>query len=487
MIIKILSIIVALLFVLCFLITRPRKYFIYILKDSMKRLLSIVADEAPLNKKGIKSVWLFLLTIILVLPVTVFFVAVLLVVFPTVSIIHSISHPERVDEILQFDKEMHTPRPEKPKKALEEIAEENRIWQEQMMAVRFTVNRKDLPYDPDEKEIFFYTPDLASEVENAIHAHYDEIKYTFEQKGYSFVFLPYFNKELNILLNADRINYYSPRAENLLRKPIEALSYQDIKDALKIPDKVDGPCFIRCKRADEDPLTFTFWKIALSEDGEIMPAVEEYLEHLGDRRLFHVASDDEIQASSNRFPSVMGFTGPSADELFEEDVYRIGQEIRERIEKLRAKGLSSLAIRKLLGDDSDKPGKLLIDKHNKVFLTDYGNKEIKMEPLQKAVFFLFLRHPEGIYFKDLGDYRDELSAIYKEITGRDDIAAIESSIDRLTDPLNNSINEKCARIKNAFVSEFREEVAQWYFIDGTKGEKKSIKLPRELVTWEIKD
>ena len=65
--------------------------------------------------------------------------------------------------------------------------------------------------------------------------------------------------------------------------------------------------------------------------------------------------------------------------------------------------------------------------------------------------------------------------------------AIEDSIAKLTDPFDNSINEKCARIKNAFVSEFREEVAQWYFIDGSKGEKKSIKLPRELVTWEIKD
>ena len=64
---------------------------------------------------------------------------------------------------------------------------------------------------------------------------------------------------------------------------------------------------------------------------------------------------------------------------------------------------------------------------------------------------------------------------------------VTDSINKLTDPYDNSINEKCARIKNAFVSEFREEVAQWYFIDGNRGEKKTIKLPRELVTWEIKD
>ena len=43
----------------------------------------------------------------------------------------------------------------------------------------------------------------------------------------------------------------------------------------------------------------------------------------------------------------------------------------------------------------------------RVILTDYGNMEIKMEPINKAVFLLFLRHPEGIVFKYLPDYRNE--------------------------------------------------------------------------------
>ena len=159
-------------------------------------------------------------------------------------------------------------------------------------------------------------------------------------------------------------------------------------------------------------------------------------------------------------------------------------EIKERIEQLRAKGLSSLAIRKLLDDDSDKPSKLLIDRHNKIFLPDYNNKEIKLSPIHKAVFFLFLNHPEGIYFKDPPSYKEELGRIYGSITGREDRDAIDESIEKLTDPFDNSINEKCARIKNAFVSEFREEVARWYFIDGSKGERRMIKLPRDLVTWE---
>ena len=469
---------VATLLLVSLLFPRARKYFWYLVKDSMRSLWEIIVDYTPSKKGGLKSVPLFILTVVLVLPVAVFFAVVCLIAFPAVSIIHSFKHPEKVDDILKFDKDLQAPRPVKPKKTPEEIAEENRIWYEKMMAVRFTVDRKNLPYDPDEHEVFFFTPERSWEVEDAISSNYYEIKQAFEQRHLSFVFLPYFNKELNVLLNADKMSYYNPKAANLLRMPIEALSYQDIKEALKIPEKIDGPCFIRCKQKDEDPIIFSFFKIELPEDGDIMHVVQEYLSNVGDGRMYSLKSDEQIRALAE---------GKPADERFDDDVYLIGKEIKERLEQLRAKGLSTLAIRKLIGDDADKPGKLLIDKHNKLILTDFGNKEIKLEPLHKAVFFLFLRHPEGIYFKDLGDYREELGAIYREITGREDLAGIQDSINRLTNPLNNSINEKCARIKNAFVSEFREEVAQWYFIDGNRGEKKTIKLPRELVTWEIKD
>ena len=43
--------------------------------------------------------------------------------------------------------------------------------------------------------------------------------------------------------------------------------------------------------------------------------------------------------------------------------------------------------------------------------------EITMEPLIKAVFLLFLKHPEGIMFKELPEYRRELAEIYGRIKG----------------------------------------------------------------------
>ena len=58
------------------------------------------------------------------------------------------------------------------------------------------------------------------------------------------------------------------------------------------------------------------------------------------------------------------------------------------------------------------------------------------------------------------------------------------SIEDVTNPLLNSINEKCARIKGAFVGEFDDYMAEHYYIKGTRGEPKRIPLPRDLVVWE---
>lgn len=439
-----------------------------------------MVDYIPTKKRKIR-VWLFLLAAVVLSLIVIVELTLTLIVFPIISIIRSLRSPEKVDHILEVDHILHDPlppSPPSPKKTPEQIKAEHLALVEEWNAVHFEVNKDGAGVEPDEQEIFFYTPGANQIIEKLIDDNLPDILSVFESKNYRFFFVPEFNRGFNIQGEANRLSYYNPRFDSSIPLSSVGITYSDIKQALSIPDKVDSPCFIRCQRKNRDPLLFSFFKIEINDGDDIIDVVKEYLDNVGDNCYYSLASDEEIRKRLEGLP---------ADERYDTDVYLIGKEIRERIEKLRAIGLSSLAIKKLIGDDSDKPGKLLIDKKNRLILTDYGNKEIKLSPLHKAVFFLFLRHPEGIYFKDLGNYKEELASIYAEITGREDKEAIEDSINKLTDPFDNSINEKCARIKNAFVSEFREEVAQWYFIDGSKGEKKSIKLPRELVTWEIKD
>ena len=110
--------------------------------------------------------------------------------------------------------------------------------------------------------------------------------------------------------------------------------------------------------------------------------------------------------------------------------------------------------------------------------------EIKMEPLAKAVYLLFLNHPEGILFKHRPDDCEELANIYVKLKPAGLTERALQSIEDVTNPMLNSINEKCARIRGAFVGQFDNHMAKHYYIDGLRGEAKKIALPRELVVWE---
>ena len=127
---------------------------------------------------------------------------------------------------------------------------------------------------------------------------------------------------------------------------------------------------------------------------------------------------------------------------------------------------------------------MVITRDYRIILPDYNNMEIEMTPLVKAIYILFLRHPEGIIFKDLDDYRKELTNIYQQIKGERLNLKRRRSIDDITDPTNNSINEKIARIREAFVTRFNKALAMNYIVQGGRGEAKRIPLHREFVEWQ---
>lgn len=142
---------------------------------------------------------------------------------------------------------------------------------------------------------------------------------------------------------------------------------------------------------------------------------------------------------------------------------------------------------------NEQLSRLIITEKYDIILPDYHDMQIKMEPLVKAVFILFLCHEEGIVFKSLSDYREELHTIYLDICAKQESPVhlsaekIRQSIDALANPLSNSINEKCARVRAAFVSQFDESLAKYYYIDGKRGEAKKIILDRKLLEWKSVD
>ena len=127
------------------------------------------------------------------------------------------------------------------------------------------------------------------------------------------------------------------------------------------------------------------------------------------------------------------------------------------------------------------------------FLLPRYEKEVELSPINKALYIFFLNHEEGVEFKCLSDYREELIALYRKVGNRVSDDIICESIERLVNPLDNSINEKCARIKSAFAKCMDSYQLSYYAISKHSvrqvegftriwyDRRRTITLPRELV------
>lgn len=191
--------------------------------------------------------------------------------------------------------------------------------------------------------------------------------------------------------------------------------------------------------------------------------------------------------------------------MMERTPEKIADEISRLVKELVSAGRNDLLLRSIgisvledlrIEAAKSRLSRLLITKDYRFFLVDYGNKEVEMNPVHKAVYLLFLNHPEGIEFKRLRDFREELLGYYMATARFMDKRAMTDSVDMLIDPLNNSINEKCSRIKSTFLSMMDQYTANYYIISGHTQKHvagtskiwyerlKVIKLPRKLVVRE---
>ena len=152
----------------------------------------------------------------------------------------------------------------------------------------------------------------------------------------------------------------------------------------------------------------------------------------------------------------------------------------EKIE--REFGITIEDLQVLLGYQV-KLSRLNITTSNRIFLIDFDNREVKMDDLTKALYFFFLRHPEGARLKELQDHEPEILRIYSGITGRDDPDKIRESVHNLLDPFANNLNVSLSRIKKAFRDVVGDRIARFYYISGTPAQPRTLPLDRDLVLW----
>ena len=183
----------------------------------------------------------------------------------------------------------------------------------------------------------------------------------------------------------------------------------------------------------------------------------------------------------------------------------IAAELSQLVRELVAAGRNDLLLRSIgvsvleklrIEAAKSRLSRMLITKDYRIILVDYDNKEVELQPVHKAVYLLFLTHPEGIEFKRLGEYREELMRYYMATAKLLDKEKIMEGVDHLVNPLDNAINEKCSRIKKVFLDMMDEYTANYYIISGHTQKRfagssriwyerlKVITLPRELVIYD---
>jgi len=149
--------------------------------------------------------------------------------------------------------------------------------------------------------------------------------------------------------------------------------------------------------------------------------------------------------------------------------------------------MESLRVKMLFAQNfrQDVPlSRLIITPQKKLFLPDFDNQEVKLRPLEKALYFLFLENPDGVFLSNLCDHREKLYTIYTRLSNRGMLDEMKVRIDNMTNVLTNSASEKISRIRQVFEELIGQDLAEHYVIRGEVGEAKKIALDRTLVVAE---
>lgn len=171
----------------------------------------------------------------------------------------------------------------------------------------------------------------------------------------------------------------------------------------------------------------------------------------------------------------------SEEEKRENDIIRTLK--RSNSDKLRELGFTSEQLQYIYGWTPANLSHLVVTRHGEIVLEDY-NMRIELAGVTKALYLLYLRHPEGIAIKDLSDHARELMDLYQSVSGRDDPEAMRRTIDKLCDPFENEANVHLSRIKHAFVKAVNDDIAKEYYVAGTRGGIRRIALDPSLIRFE---
>jgi hypothetical protein len=355
--------------------------------------------------------------------------------------------------------------------------------------------------------VFYYEGMDEPLVKQQIKKHYEKIYSSLDAKEIDFIFPHLFNDAVEA--DFEKLTeYYFPiintdnTANNQVRKHLSNPKF--FKELIGF-EEIHGACFIRStKQALGQGYEYRVYHLPTIDAKNIDDSIEFYL--LSVPSAVKIDSQPQFQYSTSR--SAKQLKDDEPDGIFSTEDMAISSRLQTEIEKELKLNSSNGAIKMMLfmlkkmrefnipTDSSmrtliadlrdanvDAPSSILITSTGKIILKEF-KKEIELTPLQKTVFIFFLLKQDGIMFKDLPKYKNELFNIYSKISNRTSMQTIQKSVAELANPYSNSMSEKCSRIREAFMKCMDERLANHYCITGARNNPKRIELDRSLVEFE---
>ena len=158
----------------------------------------------------------------------------------------------------------------------------------------------------------------------------------------------------------------------------------------------------------------------------------------------------------------------------------IVEQIKSLLAELRAKGISEDIIDSMIGPGVDY--RVVVDSRGYLMLPDCQNMKIRLTPMERSLYILLLRYPEGIPVDDLYLYYDELLKIYMSQTVYDDMDAAQEAVGALVDDYKTTLYTNVSRIKQKLTDKLGQKAAAPLLITRADGVYR-IPLKRELVSY----
>ena len=379
--------------------------------------------------------------------------------------------------------------------------------------MNFQLSFANLPFKPDKSQVIYVESLYDEQANRFITDNYHGMRRLFEYRGYEFIYLPMLFKDEEL---KRKVLYYAPYLETKIVEDkslrssylLNFLSSSHLGEAVK-PSILFGP--ERCGdewlfQACELPLS----GVASKDIIQLLDAVSSgtlFVNEscaMSDNVLMNYQPSSEPRSSRSceceekRSARKRSFFSKMVDriqgELFDEDyteyyapqrdeVAEILESLENNVKKLRLQGVTLSAIHEFI-DKQEPLSPLVITEDLRIYLPAYNNIEIELSAQRKALYFLFLNHPEGIVLQHLEEYHKELMNYYKQTNGGVVTPRMEESIKKLETYGNNQLNVVITRIREAFCSKFDERLARHYFISGERGQAYKIGLPQALIRWQ---